>query len=267
VQECFFLTAEALNLAEKYQIPVLVLSDKHLSETIFSTERFDTSKVKIVRGKIADNLPPLAPMARWKRYEFTEDGVSPRALPGTPNGMHVATSYEHDEAGFSSESFQNRAKQVDKRAKKLDALLGDMPKPKAYGEKKAEVTIVGWGSVKLPALDALPLLKQRGITARFVHFTHVFPLDPKAVKSALRGAKNLVMVENNSTAQFAGMLKQYADVDMDFHILKYDGRPIFPEQIADEIEKLKKVEFKGRKRVAIVEKEDLEYYNTQKYGL
>jgi 2-oxoglutarate ferredoxin oxidoreductase subunit alpha len=267
VQECFFLAAEALNLAERYQIPVVLISDKHLSETMFSTDRFDLKKVKIERGKIAENLPALAPMARWKRYELTQDGVSPRVFPGTPNGMHVASSYEHDETGFSTESFQMRVKQVDKRAKKIEAILKEMPKPKVYGHKKGDVTIVGWGSMKLPALDALPILEAKGIKACFVHFTHLYPLDPKAVKSAFRGSKKLIMVENNSTAQFAGMLKEYADADMDFHILKYDGRPLFPEQIADEIVKLKAADFKGNKTVTVVEKEDLEYYNTQRYGL
>jgi len=267
VQECFFLTAEALNLAEKYQIPVIVLSDKHLSETIFSTKRYDISKVKIERGKIAQDLPPLAPMTRWKRYELTEDGVSPRAFPGTPNGVHVASSYEHDEHGFSTESFQMRAKQVKKRAAKLAAILKDMKKPIIYGNKKAEVTLVGWGSTKLAAVDALPILESMGIQAKFVHFTHLFPLDVAAVKSAFRGSKTLIMFENNSTAQFAGMLREYCSVDMDFHVLKYDGRPFFPEQIAHAVELLKKAGFKGEKRVDIVEKEDLEYYNTQRYGL
>ena len=133
VQECFFMTAEALNLAEKYQIPVLVLSDKHLSETMFSTKKFDVSKVKIERGKIAGDLPALAPMTRWKRYELCEDGVSARAFPGMQNGIHVATSYEHDETGFSTESFPMRAKQVKKRAAKLTSILKEMKKPNIYG--------------------------------------------------------------------------------------------------------------------------------------
>ncbi len=234
---------------------------------MFSTKKFDISKVKIERGKIAINLPPLGPMTRWKRYELSDDGVSPRAFPGTQNGIHVATSYEHDETGFSSESFPMRAKQVKKRAAKITSILKEMRKPNVYGDKKAEVTLVGWGSTKLAALDALSILEGLGIQAKFVHFTYLFPLDPKAVKSALRGSKVLIMIENNSTAQFAGMLKEYCGMDMDFHLLKYDGRPIYPEQIAEEVEKLKKAEFKGEKRVDIIEKEDLEYYNTQRYGL
>ncbi len=269
VQECFFMTAQALNLAEKYQVPVIVLSDKYLSETIFSTAQFDQSKVRIERGKLAKKLPPLQPMERWKRYALVRDGVSERVFPGTPNGMHVASSYEHDERGFSTESFVMRAKQVDKRASKLKAILKEMPLPKAHGheDKDAEVTLVGWGSTKLPALDALPLLEKAGIKANFVHFTHLFPMDGRAVKKLLKKSKRLVMVENNSTAQFAGLLRQYAAVKMDATLLKYDGRPFFPEQIAEEVVKLKATGYKARKPVTVVEKEDLEYYNTQKYGL
>jgi 2-oxoglutarate ferredoxin oxidoreductase subunit alpha len=267
VQECFFMTAQAMSLAEKYQVPVIIMSDKHLSETIFSTSQFDQSKVKIERGKLAKKLPALPQMERWKRYALSRDGVSERVFPGTPNGNHVASSYEHDERGFSSESFVMRTKQVDKRASKVKAILKEMPLPTIYGHAEAEVTLVGWGSMKLPALDALPLLEKAGIKANFVHFTHIFPMDGRAVKKLLKKSKKLVIIENNSTAQMAGLLRQYAAVKMDATILKYDGRPFFPGQIAEEITKLKATGYKARKPVTVVEKEDLEYYNPQRHGL
>ncbi|MEW6035578.1 MAG: 2-oxoacid:acceptor oxidoreductase subunit alpha [Candidatus Micrarchaeota archaeon] len=267
VQECFFLAAKALNLAEKYQVPVILMSDKNLSESVFSTEKFDQSKVKIERGKIAPGLPPLPPMTRWKRYELTGDGVSPRVFPGTENGIHVSTSYEHDETGFSSESFIMRTKQVQKRASKVKSILKEMEAPGLYGPKDAEVTLVGWGSMKLSALDALPLLEQKGIKANFLHFTHIFPLDEAVVKAALAGAKKTVLLENNSTAQFAGVLREHMGAVMDFHILKYDGRPFFPEQIAGEVERLRKAGYRGDKETVVVEKEDLEYYHPQRHGL
>jgi 2-oxoglutarate ferredoxin oxidoreductase subunit alpha len=269
VQEAFFLSAKAHNLAEKYQIPVLILSDKFLSETVFSTERFDQSRVKIERGKLVKGpLPALAPMTRWKRYAITDDGVSERALPGTPNGMHVGTSYEHDETGFSSESFIMRAKQVDKRAAKMKKLLKEMEAPDVFGATEgAEVTLVTWGSMKLPALDALALLETKGIRTRLVSFTHIYPLNPRAVKKALRNSGITVMVENNPTAQFAGLLKEYANVKLDFHMLKYDGRQFFAEQITEEVVKLKEAGFKGQQRIEVIEKEDMEYYNPQRHGL
>ncbi|MEM5814803.1 MAG: 2-oxoacid:acceptor oxidoreductase subunit alpha [Candidatus Aenigmatarchaeota archaeon] len=268
VQECFFLAAEAFNLAEKYQIPVLLLSDKHLSETFFSAEQFDQSKVRIERGKIAKRLPGLEPLERWKRYSFAADGVSPRAFPGMPNGMHVGTSYEHDERGFSSESFIMRTRQVDKRASKIKKLLKDIPPPAIYGPEDAEVSLIGWGSTKLAAVDALRFLKEKGITANYIHFSYLYPLNERMVRKLLKKAKVRIIVENNSTAQFAGMLRQYTGVRMDFCILRYDARPFFPENITEEITKLRDAGYKSRqKRIVVCEKEDLEYYNPQRHGL
>ncbi len=266
INECFSLSAEALNIADKYQIPSIVVSDKFLSESLFSTEGFDEN-IKIDRGKIVTKLPKLPPNTRFERYKLTKDGVSPRPLPGTPGGLYVATSYEHDETGFSTESFSMRKAQVDKRASKQEYLLKDIPAPKVYGDKNAEFTIVAWGSMKLPALEALHRFKQDKISANLVHFTYLYPLDEKKVKSVLGKAKHTIMIENNSTGQFAGMLKQYVNWEPDFLMLKYTGRPFYAEEIFEEVSKLKKAGFKGKKEIRVLDKEDLEYYNPQRYGL
>jgi 2-oxoglutarate ferredoxin oxidoreductase subunit alpha len=266
MDECFYLSAEAFNLADKYQLPVIIMSDKFLAETMFSTEPFDQSKIKIDHGKIASKLPKLPPNTRFKRYENTKDGISPRVIPGTPNGLHVATSYEHDETGFSSEDFENRTAQVDKRHRKLKTLNRELPGPKTYGDKTADISLVAWGSHKLPALDALNILKKKGIKANLIHFTYLFPLNQKEVKKAFSKSKHTIMIENNSTAQFAGVLKEHADQEFDFHLLKYDGRQFFSNEISNEVEKLVKSKFKGDKTITVVDK-DYEYYNPQRYGL
>jgi len=267
MEECFYQSAEAFNLAEKYQLPVIIISDKFLAETFFSCERFDEKKVKIDRGKIIEDLPILEPNTRYKRYALSKDGVSPRVFPGTPNGMHVGTSYTHDETGFSTESFIMRTKQVDKRASKIKGLLKDLPAPKLYGPKKADVTLICWGSHKLPALDSLKLLEDAGVKANVLHFSFLFPLNKEKVAKALSGSGKTVMLENNSTGQFAGVLKEYCDFEPDFLLLKYDGRQFFAEQIAEEVSKLSAKKFKGDKEIRISEKEDLEYYNPQRHGL
>jgi 2-oxoglutarate ferredoxin oxidoreductase subunit alpha len=265
VQESFELAAKALNLAEKYQLPVIIMSDKFLGETHFSTDRFDESMVRIDRGKVAKNLKPLPAMARFHRYALTRDGVSPRPYPGEPNGMHVATSYEHDESGFSSESFSMRAKMVQKRAKKLKFLLQDMDPPKVFGEHDAEVTLICWGSHKLPVLDALTLLKAKGVKANALHFSHLFPLDAKKLKALFKTCKRTIVVENNATGQFAGMLREYVGFKPNFKLLKYDGRQFFAEQIAEQVEALKTANWKGKKELVIFEQEDYEYYNPGRY--
>lgn len=267
INEMFEFSGEAFNLAEKYQLPVIIISDKFIAESHFSTERFDQSKININRGAIAKNLPKTQPMQRFNRYAITDNGVSPRSLPGEPNGLHVATSYEHDESGFSSESFLMRKKQVDKRYAKIKDILKELQLPKVYGNKKSKVAIVSWGSNKLPIMDALRTAKVKSLDLAYVHFTHLFPLDKEKIQKILGQFDTLVMVENNHSGQFAGILKEYCDIDMDFLILKYDGRQFFYEQLEDQFLKMHKAKWKGEVRIVITEKEDYEYFNPSRYKI
>lgn len=262
--EAFELSALAFNYAEKYQLPVIVLSDKFLSESVFSFDGLP--EVKIERGKIASK-PKTQQGSRFKRYELTKDGISPRTLPGTPNGMHVASSYEHDEFGFSTELFSMRKAQVDKRAAKLKKMLKELPLPKIYGENEAEITLVAWGSMKLPALEALEMLKKEGIKANLIHFSVVYPLDGRRIRKILKTAKRTVLFENNSTGLFRGLLRECCGWKPDFTILKYTGRPVYAEELVREIKRLKNAEYKGEKEVRLLDLEDYEYYNPKKYGL
>ena len=264
MQECFYAAGEALNLAEKYQIPVLVLTDKFNAESHFSTPRFDLSKVKIEEGELAENLPELPKNERFRRYAVTDSGVSPRSLPGTPNGMYVATSYEHREDSFSSEDFHNRKEQVDKRARKIESLIEEIPSPEVYGNKDAEVAVVCWGSQKLPAVDALPLLKGKGVDVQVVHFKYLFPIPEKRVLEILGKPRHTVLVENNSTGQFAGLLREHTGFVPSLLALKYDGRQWYPSQIAETVEKGMKEGFK-EKMVKVGEKVSFDYYNMIPY--
>ncbi|MEM2908564.1 MAG: 2-oxoacid:acceptor oxidoreductase subunit alpha [Candidatus Bilamarchaeaceae archaeon] len=265
VNEAFELAGEAFNLAEKYQLPVILLTDKFLSESIFTTEGF--KEIQIERGKIVKNIPRLPPEGRYKRYAITGDGVSPRPLPGTPNGMHVASSYEHNEIGFSTELFSERKAQVDKRAKKLKHILRDIPPPKTYGKESADATIVAWGSMKMPALAAIQRLRESGKEVNLIHFSYIFPIESKVVRRMFKKANKTILIENNSTAQFGGLLAEYCKWKPNFTILKYTGRPIYAEEIIEEVNKLIDSGFRGKKVVRLLDKEDLEYYNTQRYGL
>lgn len=267
IEESFYLTAEALNIAEKYQLPVMILTDKFLGESHFSCEPFDSSKIKVERGKIATKLPKLRPMERFERYKITKDGISPRSFPGEPNGIHVATSYVHDETGFSTESFVKRIEMVLKMERKLPLLLKDLPKPKIYGSKEADITLVCWGSQLLPALDAIKQLEKGGIKVNIIHFSVVFPLDEKEINKLFSKCKKTIMVENNSTAQFAGILREHTGFVPDFYLLRFDGRPFFPENIVEEVKKLLISQFKGEKRIIVKETEDVEYYNTQRFEI
>jgi 2-oxoglutarate ferredoxin oxidoreductase subunit alpha len=240
-EEAFCMTSQAFNLAEKYQIPVFVLLDKYLSEGRQTVPDFDIKKIKIERGEILTEKD-LAKIKKYRRYLLTANGVSPRSLPGEAGGIYIANSDEHDEFGYSIEGFNNemRKKQMEKRLRKLNGVLKELPKPKIFGPEKAKITLVGWGSIKGPVLEALPHLAN----VNYVHFPAPFPLFPlrgisrgetkSEAKKMLGRAKEVVCVENNATGQFAEILGQHG-IKVASKINKYDGRPFFPEEIVDRV--------------------------------
>lgn len=231
VDESFFLTAEAFNLAERFQLPVFVLTDKYLNESHFTTAPFDTKGIKIDRGKVMTDRQLKGLKRRFKRYELTADGISPRTFPGQPNGVFMANSDEHDEFGYTSEDAKMRTHQMEKRFTKLNKLVGSVPSPKLHGPKRAPLTIVGWGSTKGSVLEAMAHLAHEDIRVNFLQLVTVWPFPTKAVKTSLDGAENVLLVENNMTAQLGGLIKEQLGIDIDHKLLKFDGRPIYPEEI------------------------------------
>jgi 2-oxoglutarate ferredoxin oxidoreductase subunit alpha len=234
--EAFYLTAEAFNLAEKYQIPVIVLSDKLLSESYESTDEFDLSKVKIERGEILSDAD-LASNQNYLRYKITASGISPRSLPGQANGISDTNSDEHDEYGFSTEESEMRIKMMNKRFSKMEAIRKEIIEPKIYGDKKAKITLIGWGSTKKPILESLKLFKEKGIVVRFLHFTYLWPLPEKQIKKILTEKGKTFILENNHDGQLAALIKEITGLEPDHQILKYDGRPFWPEEIVERVRK------------------------------
>ncbi len=258
--EAYNVTQKAFNLAEKYQIPVIILSDKYLSESYSSVDRSELKAIPIERGKlITKDMKPLAQMERFKRYEFTDDGVSPRPIPGVIGGEHIASSYEHWENTFSTEHFETRKKMVDKRARKITLLEKELEPPTLHGPKDAELTLVCWGSQKTPVFEAIDKLNAEGLKINALHFVYVHPLPKKGIEM-LKAAKKLVIVENNSTAQFGGLLKEHAGVSFVGSILRYDGRQLFPEDVHTHAKNI----LQGKEKdVAVVDKEPVEFYTAR----
>ena len=241
VNECFYMGAQALNLAEKYQLPVIIMSDKFLAEGSSSVSVFDDTKVSIERGKL---LPATKVPKNYKRYKLTEDGISPRALPGMKGGIYWADSYEHCEQGFSSENMSERIEQVDKRARKLATAAKELNGANLYGSSKAKLTLVGWGSVKGPILDAINMLPYKlASKINFLHLNVVWPLPSAEIKKVLGkkgilNKKKIVLIENNSEAQMGQLIQQETGIAMDKKILRYDGRPFFANELAEQLKKL-----------------------------
>ena len=237
-EEMIELTAKAYNLADVYQMPVIVMSDMYLSEghQSISKQFVDEfiANYKVNRGKLfgQDQISNIKDQ-KYLRYKISEDGISPRLIPGTPGHFYQANSYEHIEDGHTTEDAQPRIDQVDKRARKWATYLkNDFTLPKIYGDiEKSETVFVSWGSTKGIVLQAQKLLKDKGVESAYIHFTHIFPLDKEKVVSMFNQNKKYVLVENNSWGQFGKLLRMETGIEIKEKILRYDGRPITPEEI------------------------------------
>ncbi|MDD5039720.1 MAG: 2-oxoacid:acceptor oxidoreductase subunit alpha [Patescibacteria group bacterium] len=237
LEQCYFMTQEAFNLAEKYQTPVMVITDKYLASSHSWIEQSGFKDLPIDRGRVAAEKD-LPVGTAYKRYLHTKDGVSPRTLPGTPGGEHIANSDEHDEESFSDETAEERAKMVDKRFRKFDAAAADVPLPVLEGDSNADITIIGWGSTRGAILEAIEQLKSHRIRANYLQIKYISPFPVEYVKSVFKKAKKIAVVENNKTGQLAAWIREQTGLAPDYKILKYDGRPFFSDEITSTIKNL-----------------------------
>ncbi|MBG9542049.1 2-oxoacid:acceptor oxidoreductase subunit alpha [Cytobacillus firmus] len=233
VQEAFYDTAEAFNLAEEYQCPVIILSDLQLSLGKQTVEPLDFSKVEIRRGKlVTEELPEIENKGYFKRFEVTEDGVSPRVIPGMKNGIHHVTGVEHDETGKPSESAANRNAQMDKRFRKVENIRFNTPVHKNAPHEEADLLIVGFNSTRGAIEEAMSRLEQDGIKVNHaqVRLIHPFPTDE--LLPLVKTAKKVAVVENNATGQLANIMKMnVGHAEKVYKLLKYDGNPFLPHEI------------------------------------
>jgi 2-oxoglutarate ferredoxin oxidoreductase subunit alpha len=235
--ELYTMVQEAFNLADLYQLPVLILTDKYLatSQMIFPQD-IDLNAITIDRGILIHNKSDIG-SDKYARYLFTKDGVSPRALPGSQGITFHSGSDEHNEYGEICEDAQNRVKMMDKRMKKEHSLLPSIPKPEVYGNTHAEITLISWGSTKWACIEAMELLAKYDITANIIHFTYIYPFNIRKTQPLLSRINRAIVVENNATGQFAGLLKQYFNFEPEHALLKYDGHPFYPDEISNIIRK------------------------------
>jgi 2-oxoglutarate ferredoxin oxidoreductase subunit alpha len=236
--DCYYAAVEAHNLAEKYQLPVTIISDLLLSEHPETVEADALRRdVPIERGEMITDWPEEN--GQFKRYLFTESGVSPRALPGTPGAMYVAATDDHDEEGVViSDVFTTppvRRKIQEKRMRKMDLALKDLPAPRLEGPQDAEVTLVGWGSTTGVIREAVALLAREGVVANHLQIKYLHPFHTREVNEILRRAKRTICIECNYTGQFARHLRAETGFSVDDLILKYDGEPFEPAQIAAQV--------------------------------
>jgi 2-oxoglutarate ferredoxin oxidoreductase subunit alpha len=234
MEECFRFGFEAFNLAEKYQLPVILCFDKYIGEGYFTVAPFDENGMKIERGKLLLEKD-LAKNSDFKRYELTEDGVSPRSIPGQKGGVHRATSDEHNEHGEICEDADNRKKMVEKRMKKLEVALKELPPPIIIGDKDADITFVTWTSSKGACVEACEMLKEKKISANVLLIRTAYPFHKKETLEILKKLKRPILVEQNYTAQLGGLIAEHTGILIEEKILKYDGRPFTAKNIIENL--------------------------------
>jgi 2-oxoglutarate ferredoxin oxidoreductase subunit alpha len=233
-EDAFYTAARAFNLAEKYQTPVIILTDHYLVSSYATVDSFDLNRVTIERGELltgeeANNFTD------YKRHAVTASGVSPRALPGQSKALVVTDSDEHDEYGHMIEDAETRRQQVEKRLRKLKGLKQEITPPESHREKGAEITLIGWGSTYGAIREAAALLKEEGKAVNTLHFSQLWPFPAAATIAAIKKTRKNIVIESNATAQLASLIRRETGQKADATVLKYDGRPFSPQEIIDRL--------------------------------
>jgi 2-oxoglutarate ferredoxin oxidoreductase subunit alpha len=231
--DAFRTVPELFNLVDHYQCPGMLLSDLLISEGTFSVDPGDIDmRPRIDRGAL---ILEGRDTDGYRRYEDTESGISPRAVPGVPGHVHVIATDEHDEEGILiSDEFTNphkRRQMVEKRARKLNDFVKRVEPPKIQGPAGADVTLVGWGSTAGVLEEAVAILNDRGVKANYLSVKWIKPLHTEEIEKALSKAKKILVVENNFSGQFYRYLRSETGISVHGHIRKYDGEPFQPHHV------------------------------------
>ena len=216
IVETIELARKAFDLADRYQIPVFLLTDQYFADSVQVVEEDEIPLDVITR-----EYPVFD--ATYKRYRLTEDGISPLTFPGLSDALVKLDSDEHDEEGKITEEPDLRKRMMDKRLKKLDLLKKEAVPPTFYGAVDAAAVVLCWGSNRLIVKEAVERLNADGLSVCVLHFGQVYPLTPAMIAPYRLEAKNRICVENNATSQFAGLLKRELGIAVDQNVLKYDG--------------------------------------------
>jgi 2-oxoglutarate ferredoxin oxidoreductase subunit alpha len=238
ILDCFKIIPEMHNLADRFQCPGIVLTDLLLSEGTASVDPADLDfNVEIDRGELITSSTNGT--NGYKRYLFTESGVSPRAIPGVPGHAHTVATDDHMEDGvLISDEFTNPVKRramMEKRQRKVAGIEAAVNPPELIGPADADVTLIGWGSTAGVIQEAREILAEAGITANQLQIRWIVPLHGEAIMEILKRSRQTILIENNYSGQFARYLRSETSFVPDGYIRKYDGEPFMPHHIVDAV--------------------------------
>ena len=231
VEECFHLTRKALNLAQRYQGPMFLLTDQFLADSYRAIEPFDL-----------DQFPPVtvapevgAVSEPYRRHALTDSGISPRLLPGMSKHLVVTDSDEHTEDGHITEDLVTRKRMVEKRLKKLEGMRHEVVPPEFEGEEHPELLLISWGSTRGSVREAAAALRANGVDVATLHFSQVWPLAPEQFVERLKSAGSVICIEGNASGQLARLIRRETGFEIEEKVSRYDGLPITPEYILQEL--------------------------------
>ncbi|GBC72570.1 2-oxoglutarate oxidoreductase subunit KorA [archaeon HR03] len=247
IEEAFYDVAKAFNYAERYQTPVIHILDKALANSTMTVDVFDLSKIVIDRGKLVTSWDNS--LGEYKRFKFTEDGISYRTVLGVENGIFWNTGDEHDELGHITEEPSTRDRMMEKRMKKLeiaDAEIPDSERVILYGDYDAPYLVLSWGSTKGAIIDAIDYLASEGLRFAFAQIKVLNPFPTRFLQNLIPQYKRTIVVEQNFTGQLATLIKARTGIHTDHLIVKYNGRPFSFSEVRDG---LREAVIKGTPRI------------------
>ncbi|MDX1918454.1 MAG: 2-oxoacid:acceptor oxidoreductase subunit alpha [Candidatus Caenarcaniphilales bacterium] len=241
IEQCYEAGIRAHNLAEKYQTPVIILTDQLLAAEVYdiSPDKFEIPHID--RGKLLSKEQLDKLESNYLRYEFSADGISPRALQGHPKTVHAPATDEHDETGHITEDAANRIKMMDKRMQKLETARRDIKPPEFIGPENADLTMIVWGSTYGVAYETIELFNRNPSNKQKInalHFSELWPLPKDKIQQALSKVKFAVSVEQNYTSQLATLLRAELGYEMKKFINRYDGRPLTAEELCTQVQEI-----------------------------
>ena len=233
IEECFYLTNWAFEVAEASQSPVFILTDQFLADSLRAVTPFDLAQTRPVKA----GADPKTIDGVYERFAMTPTGVSPRLVPGASEHLVVVDSDEHTADGHLTEDLDVRVQMADKRLRKMEVILKRVKRPTYEGGDAPDLLLVSWGSTKGACREAAQIIGEKGIDVAVMHFSQVWPLIPDSFIDRLRAAKRCACVEGNAFGQFARLVRRETGFHFSERVLRYDGLPMTPAYIVRALER------------------------------
>jgi len=241
IEESFYDTMKVFNFADRYQMPVIHMLDKAMANSLITCKNFNVKKITIDRGlrvkQITEKDKGVAD--NYLRFKLSNNPISPMVVLGTKNAIFWNSGDEHTEEGHITEDPEIRVQMMDKRMTKLEVAIKEIPdedKAVAYGS--GDTVIISWGSTKGAILDAMDILAAEGMRVKYIQVRLMHPFPSELVKSMLKDAKTVIDIEMNYTGQLGSLVRQHTGLEANYHIVKYNGRPMSLDEVYNGVKRI-----------------------------